>query len=347
MCLLINKKAGYVFSHEWLEDFYSHNKDGIGVMWAENGEIHIAKTVPSSLQELLEFHDEHIGAKACSIHFRMRTHGDTDLTNCHPYEVLGDETGYPIYMMHNGVLQRGNSWDTTKSDTWHYINDIIRPALLADPTQFMAPWFKTLIEDNIGRGNKFVLMDMHGNTVTLNESAGVQWEGNWMSNTYAWDARKAGALPPVPAYNYGGHRNYGLGVGYEIIDDWDAPVKKPAPTINPAVDYSDGLGNVPANIVPINGSWSDEYRLRGDAWTFASEFIDILDELGMEEAAMNLSQYHLKEAYMTDPESCNDFLDDIMMGIVTEAEVLEAFGSSHEVEVEDATDNGHLKVGMV
>lgn len=341
MCLLLLQPKDYTFSDEWLADFYNHNQDGIGVMRAANGEISVAKLVPNSLQELIEFYHAHVAGKECAVHFRMRTHGDTDLTNCHPYEVLGDETGYPIYMMHNGVLQRGNDKDESKSDTWHYINDIIRPALLSDPTQFMAPWFKTIIEDSIGRGNKFVLMDAFGNTVVINKSAGVNHEGVWYSNTYAWDARKAGALPPIPVYTYGGNRNYCL--GYERIDDWDnyTPAKKSAPTVNPAVDYSEGIGNV-----PLNKTEKDKLRTPMEGWDFADEFIEVLDELGMDTAAINLSQFQLKEAFLDDPEGCEEFLNDLSMGIVSEEEVLAAF-NNHEDAIWDATDNGHLKVGMV
>lgn len=136
MCILIQQPKGHTFSNFWLKDFYKGNADGIGVMYAENGKLVVKKALPKSQEELIEFYRAHVQGKECFIHLRMRTHGDINLEQCHPYEIFGEESDYPLYLMHNGVLKSGNAADTSKSDTWHYIKNIIRPALAADPTQF-------------------------------------------------------------------------------------------------------------------------------------------------------------------------------------------------------------------
>jgi len=38
----------------------------------------------------------------CIIHYRMKTHGDIDMDNCHPSRVTDD-----IWMAHNGILSMG------------------------------------------------------------------------------------------------------------------------------------------------------------------------------------------------------------------------------------------------
>jgi predicted glutamine amidotransferase len=187
MCLLVNQSADTNFSKDFLTGVYDRNSDGIGIMYAEDGVLHHVKFVPQTAADFIRVYDKFARGKDCTWHARMRTHGDIDLDNCHPYEVLGEDTGYPLYLMHNGVLSTGNSKDTTKSDTWHYIKDFLRPILTTNPEFFLTPEFADLIETHIGDGNKFVLMDAYGNRVTLNEHKFVTYEGADLSNTYAWD----------------------------------------------------------------------------------------------------------------------------------------------------------------
>jgi hypothetical protein len=81
----------------------------------------------------------------------MRTHGDIDLLNCHPYEILNRaEHGLDLWLMHNGVLATGNRADITKSDTWHYIQDYLKPMLASNPDFAFHPSFKALIPDPFG-----------------------------------------------------------------------------------------------------------------------------------------------------------------------------------------------------
>jgi hypothetical protein len=90
--------------------------------------------------------------------------------------------------MHNGILSTGNKANEKLSDTWHYINDYLKPMLAGNPDFAFHPAFKALVSDHIGGSNKFVLMDNEGRSVVINESAGVYWGGLWLSNTYAWSA---------------------------------------------------------------------------------------------------------------------------------------------------------------
>jgi len=190
MCLLVQQTQPTKFSDEFLMGVYRKNSDGIGVMWAEDSHLHYRKALVGSAKEFVEFIREHAEGRACCWHARMKTHGHIDLTNCHPYPVTGFEgrdDEHPVLLMHNGVLSTGNDKDFSKSDTWHYIQDIIRPMLVKHPELMTNPGFKTLVEKHIGTGNKFAMMDALGNTVILNRQAGVEYNGAWLSNTYAWD----------------------------------------------------------------------------------------------------------------------------------------------------------------
>lgn len=190
MCLLVKQPANApAITNEWLEDFYDSNADGVGVMYASGGRLVVEKLLPKTSQDLINFYNEHIHGKECAFHLRMKTHGHIDMTNCHPYEILNFvDHGIDMWLMHNGILHTDNKADITKSDTWHYINDFLRPMLATNPDFAFHPAFKTLISEHIGNGNKFVIMDNYGRTATMNEEQGVYWGGRWLSNTYAWSA---------------------------------------------------------------------------------------------------------------------------------------------------------------
>lgn len=186
MCLLVTQSKDVVFDDHFLKGVYQHNSDGIGVMYSENNTLHIKRSLPKNESQFISFFRKEIEGRDCSWHARMRTHGDINFENCHPYKVIGSDEGYPLYLAHNGVLHTGNAKDLRKSDTWHYIQDFLRPMLLKNPEFFMTEAFSELIGDHIG-SNRFVLMDGFGNMVTINKSQGVEYNGAWLSNTYAWD----------------------------------------------------------------------------------------------------------------------------------------------------------------
>jgi len=190
MCLLVTQLSNSPALPEvWLRNFHASNSDGVGVMYIEGQSLVIEKCLPKSAEDFVNFYYSHIAGKDCAFHLRMRTHGATDLENCHPYEVLNaKQHGIDLWLMHNGILHTDNAKDTTKSDTWHYIRDYLRPMLAHNPEFFITPEFSELIGSHIGTSNKFVLMDNQNRLVTINESAGVYWGGLWLSNTYAWTA---------------------------------------------------------------------------------------------------------------------------------------------------------------
>jgi len=158
-------------------------------MYVEKGNLVIKKLLPKSASDLESFYISHIQHRNCAWHLRMRTHGDIDLDNCHPYQVLNrKEHGLDMWLMHNGILSTGNKANPKKSDTYHYIKDYLVPMLAKNPDFAFHPAFKLIVAEHIGKSNKFVIMDSSGRMVTINKDAGVYWNGLWLSNTYAWSA---------------------------------------------------------------------------------------------------------------------------------------------------------------
>lgn len=208
MCLLVNQPATTSFTDDFLADVYSKNKDGFGIMYAEGGEIHIYKTLPANAQDFIDFYRKHADGRDCVWHARMQTHGDVDLDNCHPYQVTDD-----IWMAHNGVLSAGNDNDMTRSDTWHFIRNVIAPALKGDPDLLLDADWQSFIGDVIGGSNKFGFVRADGEVVIINKKSGVEFVGAWLSNTYAWSTTKFGFQ--TPSYQGSGYGTKGYSSGRE------------------------------------------------------------------------------------------------------------------------------------
>lgn len=228
MCLLIVQTKDTDFTEEHLIDFYNRNRDGIGVMWAEDGYLQYNKILPANARQAVDFYNENARGKACAIHYRMRTHGDIDHENCHPYEVFGFEeaSDMPMLLMHNGVLHTGNHADTSKSDTWHYIRTYLHKLIAHDPSLAFTPEFRDVIGRHIG-SNRFVLMNHLGETSIVNESQGVRFRGAWMSNEYAWNAHKY--MPRIQTQaRYNNWTSYG-GEGYSTKKYPALPLTKQQP----------------------------------------------------------------------------------------------------------------------
>lgn len=186
MCILIHHNTNTSFNEDHLLDFYTKNSDGFGAIVNRGDKVDIIKHV-GTFEDIKYLYDNEVHGYESVIHFRMRTHGDIDLDNCHPYQVTED-----IWMAHNGVLSTGNSKDVKKSDTWHYINDFLRPMLESNPELLQNPAFQSLVADHIGPSNKFGFMDGKGRVTILNRKSGVEHFNAWLSNTYAWSPARWG-----------------------------------------------------------------------------------------------------------------------------------------------------------
>lgn len=213
MCLLVEQTASTNFSDEFLIDVYSKNRDGLGIMYAENGKVVVKKTIPANAGEFVEFYRQYADGKDCIWHARMQTHGDIDLENCHPYYVTDE-----LWMAHNGVLSSGNDNDDKKSDTWHFIRNVIQPAIEGNKYLVHDLEWQAFIGDLIGSTNKFGFMTGDGQTVIINRKSGVEFNGAWLSNTYAWTPSKFG-FKTATSGNYGTSR-YAYG-NYWQEYDWD------------------------------------------------------------------------------------------------------------------------------
>ena len=229
MCLIITGQSNKIRTtllntNGLLSDIHTSNPDGIGIMYATSKGLKITKTLPKNYADALAF----IGKlpqddRELAIHFRWTTHGHTDMENCHPYNVVN---GY-VAMMHNGVLHTGNAADKSKSDTWHFIKDYLTGPVSEHPPLVHNAGFLTMLADFIG-DNRFVFMDGDGRMSHVNYDQGVEHDGMWFSNTYAWVPSKL--IPNYYQSTKKAYKSYVNGYDYDYDDEfgygaWDYETK--------------------------------------------------------------------------------------------------------------------------
>lgn len=177
MCLIISQPKGASIPAEFVTNGIERNPDGWGVMSSHKGRIHYAKGTnaddfPGALADL--------PGKEKHIHFRYATHGVKDATNCHPFPILDSK----YCVMHNGIIDTPIR-DKSKSDTWHFCEDVLAPMLARKPGDFGKPAFESAVSTLVGAGNKLVILRRDGATVTVNKKQGVIKSGLWLSNAYS------------------------------------------------------------------------------------------------------------------------------------------------------------------
>ncbi len=184
MCIIIHKPSGLKLPRQIAEGGARANPQGGGLIafYDEGPQMRMAvrRCVPSwgLLEDIEKFSQD----SEMVIHFRIKTHGDVNLDNCHPFKIeLGN--GEAIYVMHNGVLNVNDSSDKSKSDTWHFAHTLLEPILQKHPELRNSDPFWYGIEDLIG-SNKVVIVDPLYGVRILNAHLG-DWIGKaglWVSN---------------------------------------------------------------------------------------------------------------------------------------------------------------------
>jgi hypothetical protein len=190
MCVILDTPQGVDIPLETLELGHSNNPHGFGIFFpTKQGKVHVHKIMPEKfddVRKVWELYKNYDAPK--SVHFRLKTKGEIDRTNVHPFRVLSkNEHGREIWVMHNGTIHDAPSVLEEKSDTWHFVTYILRPILAEKPELVEDPDFHALIEAML-KGDRMLLLDGEtSKTIRLNsaKSGGhVTKEGIWVSNDY-------------------------------------------------------------------------------------------------------------------------------------------------------------------
>jgi hypothetical protein len=187
MCLIIHKPAGVAIPADLLDAALPLNEDGFGVMgFHPRRGLLIHRQAQITLDGLLAFERAHRDAEY-ALHLRQRTRGDTEAHNLHPFTISGQ-----LYLMHNGTI-RLPLRVPGRSDTWHFVHDVLRPLAQRRPGVLLDNAFIQLLELALKPENKLALMDYAQHRIVLiNREHGAELDGLWLSST-RWIDR--GRLP--------------------------------------------------------------------------------------------------------------------------------------------------------
>ena len=298
MCLLVHQKETTHFTDAFLNDVYGKNRDGIGIMFATAGNVVVKKALPANAAEFVEFYRQYAEGRECIWHARMQTHGDIDLENCHPYYVTKN-----IWMAHNGILSSGNDNDRSKSDTWHFIANVIQPALSYQPDLILSPTYQAFIGDLIGNTNKFGFMTGSGEAVIINRSAGVTFSDAWLSNTYAWTPSMHGFQGATKSY-----RGYGYsGLGNDYLD-WDMSTLYPSGRVK-SVTVKNKVVDSKESIRPIlKAAYNSWLNNNLDQW--------VLDAPWKASALLAYcyeDETYVEEMVSDDPSQASEWIEDLFV----------------------------------
>jgi hypothetical protein len=130
MCIIaIKPSSKAMFSDETIQEMFSRNRDGAGIMFTQNGKVHIKKgfmTVDSVLDYV---HSRDWSGVPVVMHFRIGTAGPNNELNCHPYPIGMEnclECDCDVAMAHNGILSKYNPPRGSQiNDTQVFVNRII------------------------------------------------------------------------------------------------------------------------------------------------------------------------------------------------------------------------------
>ena len=175
MCLLVVQKENARMSNKQISNAWKRNSDGAGYSFALNNEI-VTKKYMDKISFINNFTTDwnNNKNKVFIIHFRLATHGLTNLDNVHPFKVNKN-----LVFAHNGVINCVD--DNHKlSDTQMYNIQVLKN-LQANFLNNNA--IRKLISESIGN-SKLAFLDNKGDYTIINSEFG-KWDKNksiWFSN---------------------------------------------------------------------------------------------------------------------------------------------------------------------
>lgn len=180
MCIIVSKPENLKLADSVLKTCWENNDDGAGFMYAEDNRLHVQKGF-MTYDDFYKAYEPHADKKLV-IHFRIRTHGETNEANTHPF-IVDDNLAF----VHNGTITGFGSKEF--SDTYHFNEELIKNLRQSVRNFLHVPAIETLLSERIG-WSKLVFMDNKGTVRIINEEKGnYSSDGVWFSNT-SWQPRK-------------------------------------------------------------------------------------------------------------------------------------------------------------
>lgn len=178
MCLIIHKPAGISIPSVLIEAAVRFNSDGWGAMgFSAGGHLVMTRWKTTNASDIQQFADMRLDDELV-LHLRYRTRGAADARNLQPFEIVPG-----LFLMHNGEVDVPRRL-ADRSDTWHLVNDHLRPLLERHRDLALDRGFLRIFEQSLGPTNRVVLLSRPARRIEiLNAQQGTGYEGLWLSST--------------------------------------------------------------------------------------------------------------------------------------------------------------------
>lgn len=178
MCLIIHKPAGTPIPLKLVEAAVPFNSDGWGAMgFSAGGHLIMTRWKTTKASDIQQFADMRIDDELV-LHLRYRTRGAADARNLQPFEIVPG-----LFLMHNGDVDVPRRL-ADRSDTWHLVNDHLRPLLERHRDLALDRGFLRIFEQSLGLSNRVVLLSRPARRIEiLNAEQGTAYQGLWLSST--------------------------------------------------------------------------------------------------------------------------------------------------------------------
>jgi len=199
MCILTFMPDGIDIAYDRAKECARANPDGFG--FAIHARVAIIKDHDMDFEKLwLRWVDMRKSYQGPALfHFRIATHGNTDINNCHPFDVDGNPN---TVVAHNGILPMTMPLNDSRSDTKLFA-DFVLPAIGGVESLDIKENLDNL--ENWAIGNKLVIL-------TVEEKASYDWyiinehAGHWDAGMW-WSNSSYKRTYPISYVNYGYNTN--------------------------------------------------------------------------------------------------------------------------------------------
>jgi predicted glutamine amidotransferase len=199
MCVIIYKPKDIVLSETTLKNCYDKNPDGCGMAYVNSKNNIMIEKGLYKFEEFMEKFNSIITEESnpnLIIHFRIKTHGNIDYDNCHPFKISDD-----IVFAHNGtILGYTPDKKSEVSDTILFNVKVLQFFHSIFGVNFLDKEEVKEIVINLINGSRLVFLNNKNEVTILNESKGEWKDKCWFSNIL-W-------IPAKKTYTYTYH-NYG------------------------------------------------------------------------------------------------------------------------------------------
>ena len=179
MCVIIHQPKGAYLTKDRALRLWTYNSDGGGYAFIDDDNI----IQSDKSMEFETFWSSFERARSdfpqrdFLLHMRIATHGTTDLTNVHPFQV-DDET----VVVHNGVFSMVPEYRDGRSDTAVFVEEVLKPM----PDNWLNDFYMLDMMENWVGYNKLAFLTtnpaIEENVVIVNRSFGSTADGMWFSS---------------------------------------------------------------------------------------------------------------------------------------------------------------------